>query len=384
MLFLCEIAMHFTLHALLLILVVIPIPALQATQFKKLLSQTSKQKLTTLQSQHLNQTIPTAASGLGIGIGLAVSYLHAQEENEQPNTPEAEPAFSIIGLDLRNPQAVIEAFQKAPEAEKQLLAKKIAHQIGWYAQDVSVYTVANISTFLQHTTQKPHRILITALAKNITRFTPADITHILKADNQEETHACIAQALKENYTAFTSYSFYGVPLTSNHQWRRQYAAILKVLKPEHQGKVLQPILEHIEEYNIFDLLYYADQQHKQTILKAFEEVSSINLDIYDGCQLHHLLELTKPLNQRVVAQAIVATIDTYNGWHFHGMFKLCTEESKKIILKAIADRLHKNIQTYDATTLSIIQEMAIELPQEPAAKHITETIQAKQSTQEKK
>ncbi len=377
--------MHVTLRVFLLILVLSRMPQLQAIRFKETLLQASKQMLNAPKSAYKNnnQTSAGGALGLAISLYLSASYAYAHENEQKINPPE-EPPFDIKGLDLKNPQAVIEALEKAPDAEKELLAKKLAHHIAWYWHDVSYYTIEDISTFLQHATHKSHRILITALSKNITRFTTEDITRILKADNQEETHAFIAQALKDNYTALTSYSFCGVPLTSNNHWRRQYAALLKVLQPKHQGKVLQPILENIQDYNVFDLLYFAHNEHKQTILKALQEAASINLSIYNGCQLYHLLELTKDLNQTIVAQAIARAIDTYNSWHFHGMFKVCTEESKKIILKAIAERLHKNIERYDSSTLSILEEMACELPEEASSTHIVKTINARNAAQQSK
>ncbi len=376
--------MHFALHALLCILVLTPIFELQAIPFTEMLLRANKKTLTTPKnSTTSNQTSTNRALGLALSLALAASYTHAQE-TQQKDTPQEKPPFSLKELNLKNRESVIEALQKAPDSEKELLAEKLAQHIAWYARDVSLYTIEDISTFLQHTTQKPHRILITALSKNITRFTLADITHILKTDNQEETHAFIAQALKDNYIALTSYSFFGVQLSSNYQWRREYAALLKALKPEHQGKVLQPILADIENYNVFVLLYYAHTEHRETILNALQKTPAINLSVYHGCELHHLLELTKNYNQTMVAQAIADTIDTYNGWHFHGMFKLCTEESKKIILGAIAKHLNKNIDIYDTTTLSIIQEMAHELPQDATSIYIAKTIQAKKSALQNK
>ncbi len=360
-------------------LVLNQMPKLQAIPFTEMLLRASKKILPTTKIPTTSNQTSANRALLALSLGLAASYTQAQE-TEQKDTTQENPPFSIKGLNLKNREAVIEALQKASDTEKELLAEKLAQHIAWYVHDVSLYTVEDITTFLQHTTQKPHRILITAISKNITRFTLEDVTHILKTDTQEETHAFIAQALKDNYTALTSYSFFGIPLSSNYQWRREYAALLKALKPEHQGKVLQPILADIENYNVFVLLYYAHTEHRETILNALQKTPAINLSVYHGCELHHLLELTKNYNQTMVAQAIANTIDRYNGWHFHGMFKLCTEESKRIILCAIANSLHKNILTYDTVTLSIIEDMARELPDEAASIHIIKTIKATQST----
>lgn len=367
---------------LLLILTLTLIPTAHAMRFKGTFTRASKQTSpAAFTAYNKNQGIYakklfTGSHSsylpfmLGTSIGLMQMAWAQEEEKQEKENAQEETPFSIQGLDLKNPQAIIEAFQKANEADKQLLAQKVAHTISWYSAEAALYTIEDIGNFLKYTTKKSHRTLITAFSRNITRFTPKDIMLILKSDSQDETHRYIAQALQENYAAFTSYFFCGFKLASKKEWRREYVAILKALKPEYQRKVLEPILENIEHYNVFDLLYYADNQYKQDILKALTQAPSINLNNYEARYIHHLLELTKPLNQTIVAQAIADNIDHYNGWHFHGMFKLCTQESKKIILKAIAERLDKNIKKYDPITLSIVLEMAQELPQETSSINI--------------
>ena len=155
---------------------------------------------------------------------------------------------------------------------------------------------------------------------------PNEIIHILSNDPQAETHELIAQALKDNYASFTGYSFWGIQLISDKHARKEYASILKNLKPEYQTAMLHPIVKNIEAYNVIHLLYYASAQHKQVILEALEHSAAIDLSLYSGTEIFHLLTLTKPLNQRIVAQAIAKNVSTYTSWHFQGMFKLCTEE----------------------------------------------------------
>lgn len=338
-------------------------------------------KLSTLTNtiRHM-QTHYNEALGLGLSLGLATQYLLAEDNKEQEKSPENS-YFSSKDINLKNPQAVLEGFAKATEAEKKELAKQVAKGIAWYKSYGSSYSIEDISSFLTATKETAHCILITAIAQNITRFNAKEIKLLLLHDPKSETHELIAKALKNNYATFTGYSFWGIELSSQSDSRKEYASILKALKPEYQTEMLQPILKNIEKYNIFQLLYYVDPQHKQTILEELNKSTKIDLSLYRGTEMFQLLRLTKDLNQRIVAQAIAKDVGSYTSWHFHGLFKLCTEDSKKIILNGIAKHMKKNEKTYNRDTIPYIKAMALELPDQPDSKIILAAIEKRNAAQ---
>ena len=183
-----------------------------------------------------------------------------------------------------------------------------------------------------------------------------DIIAILKADAHDETHALLAQALGQNHARFTSYSFYGIPLYTHHEWRNQYLDILLSVKPEHQKHALQPLLNTIQDYNLLRLMRMVkEEENKQLILDAFKNARSINLSVYEARELEDLFKLTQSVNQKIVAEALAANITAYNTWHFYGILKHCTKESKAIIIAALIKNFAKHYHEYDEYTLSLIK-----------------------------
>ncbi len=356
--------MNYKLYALLLTLTLAATPALQAMRATRTLLATARSlrqntpALTMPKNGHEqhknyyeaqdNYHVPVV---LGAGIAAtAIGQALAQEDGKDEETQEQK-IVSIDNLSLSDFPGILEALQHASEEDKRLVAQAVARCI-WH------YKVSAIIKMLQCTKGRPHRILIHGIAKNITWYSPDDISQILKSDGHEETHALIASALKNNYQQFTSYTVCGLSLYSNQDWRKQYASILKTLKPAYHGIMLQPILDTIEQHNIIYLIYVAGPAHKKDIITAFTNAQNIDLSVYDdGRELMYLLEITKPYGQSNLAHAIAKNINKYNGWHFFGFVRECTEESKEIIAQAITQNIEKNIHTYDATTRDLIKKL---------------------------
>ncbi len=97
---------------------------------------------------------------------------------------------------------------------------------------------------------------------------------------------------------------------------------------------------------------------KQTILTAFAQSSSVQLDAYQQSDLQDLFKISKPFNQQMIAQAFADNIQAYNGWHFYGIFKECTDESKELIINAIAQHLETADTFYDSNTIMLILEQS--------------------------
>lgn len=348
-------------YTLLLTLALTLCPALKAMHTRRALLLTARSLRPALtvpkteHEQHKNsygkQRNAFASHMLGAGIAAtAIGQALAQEDNEAKETQEETPV-SIDKLSLSDLPGILEALQHTSEEDKRLLAHKIVRSI-------QCYKVSSIIKMLQCTEGRPHRILVNGIAKNITWYSTDDITKMLKSDCHEDTHALIAHALKNNYKQLTSYTLCCVSLYHSQEWHKQYATILKTLKPTYHGLLLQPILSNIAQHNIIYLIYVAGSAHKKDILTAFANTQNIDLSVYDnGRELLYLLELTKPYNQTNLAHAIAKNIDQYNGWHFSGFVKECTEESKEIIAHAITQNIEKNITRYDASTRDLIKKL---------------------------
>ena len=285
---------------------------------------------------HGNNYLPAAA--LAIGLGLTAQ--HAMEEQED--------SFSIDKLDINDVNAVITIFKNGTEDEKRELAQRIG-------QNITHYKIEDIISFLLQTEKRPHRLIVNALAKNIKRYTPKQISEILTGDTQDETHDLIASALAKNYNSYTGYTFGGYRLYSTQDGIYQYAQAISSLKEENQSKAIRPLADDLDKNNIHDglgwniekIIKNAPEQSKQVIISAIiqnmnnnKEETLIAMNRYIG--IDNVLEHCNEHNAEMITAFIVKNFNEYSINQIFSILNVSTDKNKKSIIAAVAQNINSS------------------------------------------
>ena len=176
------------------------------------------------------------------------------------------------------------------------------------------YIAEDIIILLAVAHGKSHSILVNATAKNIKRFTHAQIIQILVENTQDETHELFASALQRNYNYFTSFSIGNVRLLMSENGLHEYSKIAKNIKDSYRSIALQPLARDLSTYHgekLYNILKTAWHQYYDEILTdAIAQNIGTYIDNYSINDLRQVLNFANRQTSELITRAIAQNIDS--------------------------------------------------------------------------